>query len=69
LLRQTKKRGASADKTTSRAREAEDQQNKKGRIKSRGRNILTDIREKVTTPTSVSAVDESDEEGLGGCKF
>jgi carnitine O-acetyltransferase len=69
LLRQTKKRGPSTDKTTSRAREAEDQQTKKGRIKSRGRNILTDVRERVATPTSPSAVDESDEEGLGGCTY
>jgi len=68
-LRQTKKRGPSADKTTSRAREAEEQQNKKGRIKSRGRNILTDVRERVATPTSESAVDESDEDGLGGCAY
>jgi hypothetical protein len=59
----------------SRAREAESQQESlrqrpgvKGRLKSRGRNILADVREKVITPTE-SAVEESDDEGLGGCEY
>ncbi|KAF2811651.1 carnitine acetyl transferas-like protein [Mytilinidion resinicola] len=65
LLRQIKRRGASQDKTASRAREAEDKHRpKSGRMKSRGRIILADG--KAQTPTTESAA-ESDDEGLGGC--
>jgi carnitine O-acetyltransferase len=65
LLRQTKRRGASNDKTHSRAREAEDIRPKSHRMKSRGRMIVaTDGR--VQTPTTDS-MEDSDDEGLGGC--
>lgn len=65
LLRQTKRRGTSTDKTASRAREAEESRPKNHRMKSRGRRILaTDG--KVQTPVTES-VEESDDEGLGGC--
>ncbi|KAF2471298.1 carnitine acetyl transferas-like protein [Lindgomyces ingoldianus] len=63
LLRQLKRRGTSADKTASRAREAEDRPNKAGRLKSRGRIILADG--KTQTPATES-ITESDDEGLGG---
>jgi carnitine O-acetyltransferase len=63
LLRQTKRRGTSADKTASRAREAEDRP-KASRLKSRGRIILTDG--KTQTPAT-EEMTESDDDGLGGC--
>jgi carnitine O-acetyltransferase len=66
LLKQTKRRGTSGDKTMSRAREVEEK-SKNNRIKSRGRNILTDATAKPHTPQTES-VQESDDEGLGGCK-
>ncbi|CAO2648491.1 Nn.00g077580.m01.CDS01 [Neocucurbitaria sp. VM-36] len=65
LLRQIKRRGTSADKTASRAREAEDRP-KAGRLKSRGRIILGDGG-KQQTPTE-SIVDDDDDDGLGGCR-
>ncbi|KAF2180262.1 carnitine acetyl transferas-like protein [Zopfia rhizophila CBS 207.26] len=64
LLRQLKRRGTSADKTASRAREAEDRP-KTGRMKSRGRIILSDG--KTQTPATES-IAESDDDGLGGCR-
>jgi len=67
LLKQLKRRGASQDKTASRAREAEEKHRpKSGRMKSRGRIIRGDG--KVQTPTTESAV-ESDDDGLGGYGF
>jgi carnitine O-acetyltransferase len=67
LLRQTKRRGTSENKGLSRAREVEEK-SKNNRIKSRGRNILTEAAVvKPMTPTTES-VQESDDEGLGGCK-
>jgi carnitine O-acetyltransferase len=77
LLRLTKKHssaGPSGDKSVSRAREADaqrEQMHRPGvmhRVKSRGRNILQEAREKVMSPVADSTLDESDEEGLGGCK-
>jgi carnitine O-acetyltransferase len=73
LLRQTKRRGTSADKTTSRAREAEECQRhrpKASRMKSRGRNIMADPSAKqagVLTPQT-EQTEQSDDEGLGGCR-
>jgi carnitine O-acetyltransferase len=67
LLRQIKRRGTSADKTMSRAREAEDQRPKSTRVKSRGRNILADQVKGIITPQTES-IQESDDEGLGGCR-
>ena len=65
LLRQLKRRGTSADKTASRAREAEEKHRPKStRIKSRGRIILADG--KTQSPVTES-VTESDDDGLGGC--
>jgi carnitine O-acetyltransferase len=64
LLRMTKSKGQGADKTTSRAREVEEKRGVKGRLMSRGRNILTDSRETLEDSGTI----ESDEEGLGGCK-
>ncbi|KAF2033516.1 carnitine acetyl transferas-like protein [Setomelanomma holmii] len=66
LLRQLKRRGTSADKTASRAREAEDRP-KAGRFKSRGR-IITGEPGKQATP-SESIVDDDDDDGLGGYGF
>ncbi|KAF2250617.1 carnitine acetyl transferas-like protein [Trematosphaeria pertusa] len=63
LLRQLKRRGTSADKTASRAREAEDRP-KTGRLKSRGRIILSDGK---TQAPAVEEITESDDDGLGGC--
>jgi hypothetical protein len=60
----TKSKGQGADKTTSRAREVEEKRGVKGRLMSRGRNILTDSRETLEDSGTI----ESDEEGLGGCK-
>lgn len=65
LLRQIKRRGTSADKTASRAREAEDRP-KAGRFKSRGRIILSETG-KTATP-SESIVDDEEDDGLGGCR-
>ncbi|EAT90882.2 hypothetical protein SNOG_01233 [Parastagonospora nodorum SN15] len=66
LLRQIKRRGTSADKTASRAREAEDRPSA-SRMKSRGRIILGETG-KTATP-SESIVDEEDDDGLGGYGF
>jgi carnitine O-acetyltransferase len=64
LLRQLKRRGTSADKTASRAREAEDRP-KAGRMKSRGRIIVSGDKTQTPDPESVT---ESDDDGLGGCR-
>ncbi|KAH7117920.1 Choline/Carnitine o-acyltransferase-domain-containing protein [Dendryphion nanum] len=64
LLRQLKRRGTSADKTASRAREAEDRP-KAARVKSRGRLIVADGR---AQPPSETTVGDSDDDGLGGCR-
>ncbi|KAF2264269.1 carnitine acetyl transferas-like protein [Lojkania enalia] len=64
LLRQLKRRGTSADKTASRAREAEDRP-KAGRMKSRGRIIVADGR---TQTPQTESIAESDDDGLGGCR-
>ncbi|KAK3216757.1 hypothetical protein GRF29_1g875007 [Pseudopithomyces chartarum] len=67
LLRQLKRRGTSADKTLSRAREAEDHHRPKAsRIKSRGRMVTSDGKPQVV-PTEVEST-ESDDDGLGGCR-
>jgi len=74
LLRQVKRRGTSADKTASRVREAEEKRPKGSRLKSRGRNILTEgaaasaAAKGLATPQTEESVAESDDEGLGGCK-
>ena len=69
LLRQTRGAGPAMDKLTSRAREAEEQSNKAGRIRSRGRAILGGGGRGTGTNTPLSAVmEDSDDEGLGGCK-
>jgi carnitine O-acetyltransferase len=65
LLRQIKRRGTSADKTASRAREAEARP-KANRFKSRGR-IITGEPGKMQTP-SESIVDDDEDDGLGGCR-
>ncbi|KAF2736878.1 carnitine acetyl transferas-like protein [Polyplosphaeria fusca] len=65
LLRQLKRRGTSADKMASRAREAEDRP-KNTRMKSRGRILLSDGKTQTPTDTSVA---ESDDDGLGGYGF
>ncbi|KAF1844672.1 carnitine acetyl transferas-like protein [Cucurbitaria berberidis CBS 394.84] len=65
LLRQIKRRGTSADKTASRAREAEDRP-KASRLKSRGRLILGDSGKQQTPAESI--VDDDDDDGLGGCR-
>lgn len=66
LLRQIKRRGTSADKTASRAREA-DAHPIAIRAKTRGRIILGDVAGKQQTPAE-SIVDEDDDDGLGGCR-
>ncbi|OCL08755.1 carnitine acetyl transferas-like protein [Glonium stellatum] len=67
LLRQLKRRGTSADKTASRAREAEEKHRPKAtRIKSRGRIILADGK---TQSPATESVTESDDDGLGGYGF
>ena len=69
LLRQTRGAGLAMDKLASRAREAEEQHNKAGRIRSRGRAILGGGGRGTGTNTPLSAVmEDSDDEGLGGCK-
>jgi carnitine O-acetyltransferase len=65
LLRQIKRRGTSADKTASRAREAETRP-LASRLKSRGRIILGGEGGKQQTPAE-SIVDDEDDDGLGGC--
>jgi len=60
LLRQIQRRGA--DKTASRAREAED----RPKVKSRGRVIPKDG--KAPAPTTDEEVTEDDDDGLGGCR-
>ncbi|KAK8179284.1 carnitine acetyl transferase-like protein [Phyllosticta citribraziliensis] len=72
LLRQTRRRGTSANKGASRVREVEEQPEKPhyARVKSRGRAILSDVASKGSlTPATLteSIVGESDDEGLGGC--
>ncbi|KAL1622288.1 carnitine O-acetyltransferase yat1 [Neofusicoccum ribis] len=70
LLRQTRRRGASATKGASRAREAEDHHEmmSASRMKSRGRKILGEPgKAGALTPATDSMVGESDDEGLGGC--
>jgi carnitine O-acetyltransferase len=74
LLRQMKRRGTSADKTASRAREADEKRPRGTRLKSRGRNILAGSVSSITgkdgplTPQTESVAEqESDDEGLGGC--
>lgn len=70
LLKQVKRRGTSADKTASRAREAEEKRPKGSRLKSRGRNIVSEGSagsKGLTTPQTESMA-ESDDEGLGGCR-
>ncbi|KAJ4348688.1 carnitine O-acetyltransferase yat1 [Didymosphaeria variabile] len=67
LLRQLKRRGTSADKTVSRAREAEDHHRpKNSRMKSRGRIITGDGKPQ---PVPVEDSTESDDDGLGGYGF
>jgi carnitine O-acetyltransferase len=68
LLRMTKKKDRSMDKTTTRAREVEEKRGVKGRLMSRGRDIMKESKEKISTPAD-STIEESDEEGLGGCKL
>jgi carnitine O-acetyltransferase len=65
LLRQIKRRGTSADKTATRAREAEDRP-LASRLKSRGRIILGDGGKQQTPAESI--VDDDDDDGLGGCR-
>ncbi|PVI08652.1 carnitine acetyl transferas-like protein [Periconia macrospinosa] len=64
LLRQLRRRGTSADKTASRAREAENRP-QHPRLKSRGRNIINDG--KPVAPPQEEIADE-DDDGLGGCR-
>ncbi|KAI4689554.1 uncharacterized protein J4E88_002908 [Alternaria novae-zelandiae] len=66
LLRQIKRRGTSADKTATRAREAEDRP-LATRLKSRGRIILGDGGKQQTPAESI--VDDDDDDGLGGYGF
>jgi carnitine O-acetyltransferase len=66
LLRQIKRRGTSADKTATRAREAEDRP-LASRLKSRGRIILGDGGKQQTPAESI--VDDDDDDGLGGYGF
>ncbi|KAL6154233.1 carnitine O-acetyltransferase yat1 [Exserohilum turcicum] len=65
LLRQIKRRGTSADKTATRAREAEDRP-LASRVKSRGKIILGDGAKQQTPSESVA--DDDDDDGLGGCR-
>lgn len=67
LLKQTRRKGTNSDKSLSRAREVEEK-GKSHRLKSRGRNIVTDSAPKPMTPQTDS-VQESDDEGLGGYGF
>lgn len=62
LLRQTQRRGTSADKTASRAREAPARP-KVTRMKSRGRIITGDSK----PHTPAEELTESEDDGLGGC--
>ncbi|KAF2840417.1 carnitine acetyl transferas-like protein [Patellaria atrata CBS 101060] len=66
LLRQIKRRGTSADKHASRAREAEEKRPKSHRVKSRGRIIMSEAKGTLT-PQEDST--EDDDEGLGGYGF
>ena len=68
LLRSTHRKSTSS-KTTSRAREAEQQQRPSlgSRLKSRGRIIKGEPVKGIATPVE-SGKNESDDEGLGGCK-
>ncbi|KAF2097079.1 carnitine acetyl transferas-like protein [Rhizodiscina lignyota] len=70
LLRQLNKRGSSVDKSASRARVAEENKSKAGRMKSRGRIITGDLKGegKAQTPKE-DEFEESDDEGLGGYGF
>ncbi|KAF2754486.1 hypothetical protein EJ05DRAFT_489198 [Pseudovirgaria hyperparasitica] len=67
LLRQTKRRGTSTDKTASRAREL-DQRSKSQRPKNRGRAIGADATGKAPATPAVESTEESDDEGLSGCE-
>lgn len=67
ILKQTKRRGTGGDKNSSRAREVEEK-GKGNRIKSRGRNILTESAAKLPA-SQTESVQESDDEGLGGCEY
>lgn len=67
LLRQTRSRGTGNDKTVSRAREVQEQA-KSSRVKTRGRNILAESASKLVPLTpQTESMQESDDEGLGGC--
>lgn len=70
LLRQTRDRGTSQghDKNASRAREIEELSGKNGRMKSRGRNILSAPGNKTPIPESGVSEDEDDDE-YGGYGF
>ena len=68
LLRQVHG-GTSEDKTSSRAREVEEQQPRANRTKTRGKAILNaDDRKDSMTP-GMELNGDDDEEGLGGCKL
>jgi len=65
LLRQTKRKATSNH--TSRAREAEARPSLSGRLKTRGRAIKGETGKGNETP--IEDKEESDDEGLGGCKY
>lgn len=69
LLRATRGPRPSMDKLSSRAREAEEQFAQAGRTKSRGRAILGDGRGTGTHTPMETVMEDSDDEGLGGCKW
>ena len=66
LLRQTQRRGQSADKGASRAREAEENRPRGSRLKSRGRAVGGDVTT-VKTPDEESGVASDDD--MGGCVY
>ncbi|KAI7242400.1 hypothetical protein KC365_g3192, partial [Hortaea werneckii] len=68
LLRQTQRRGTSADKNASRAREAEEKRPKGQRLKSRGRVIKGEIHPGRNGPEDAESTDGTDD-GLGGYGF
>jgi carnitine O-acetyltransferase len=67
LLRASHKKGPGESSKTTRAREVEDRRGIKGRVMSRGRDVLAESREKLPPPDEELL--ESDEDGLGGCEF
>ncbi|KAI9845274.1 MAG: hypothetical protein M1838_001821 [Thelocarpon superellum] len=67
LLRTTTRQGSSP--TSSRAREVDEQNNKLGRVKSRGRAVQGAPVKGSKTPESEEVQAESDEDGLGGYGF